>query len=71
MSVPVERGTTWTAGTPTKLIDAQNSRRRTTIARTYDVSPDGKRFLMIKQGGSPSRRRRRPASSSSRTGSRS
>ena len=23
MSVPVERGTTWTAGTPTKLIDGQ------------------------------------------------
>ena len=25
----------------------------TNVARTYDVSPDGKRFLMIKEGGGP------------------
>jgi serine/threonine-protein kinase len=50
MSVPVERGTTWTAGTPAKLINAPYYGAGT--ARTYDVSPDGKRFLTIKQGGS-------------------
>ena len=49
MSVPVERGTTWTAGTPSKLIDAAVLPGPAT-ARNYDVSPDGKRFLMIKTG---------------------
>ena len=62
MSVPVERGTTWTAGTPTKLIEgAVFSWRRQRLARTYDVSPDGKRFLMIKQAApiQPPRRQHR------------
>ena len=52
MSVHVDRGATWSAGWPTRLFegpyffgDAGNS------ARTYDVSPDGKRFLMIKPVG--------------------
>ena len=54
MSVPVERGATWTAGTPTRLIDAQNYVGvGTNGARTYDVAPDGKRFLMIKEGAGP------------------
>ena len=66
MSVPVERGTTWTAGTPTRLIDAQYYVGvGTNVARTYDVSPDGKRFLMIKEGAAPTKphagqHRRRP-----------
>jgi serine/threonine-protein kinase len=50
MSVRVERGTTWTAGTPARLINAAYYGAGT--GRTYDVSPDGKRFLTIKQGGS-------------------
>ena len=50
MSVPVKRGTTWTAGTPTKLIEAPYFRGGGgNDSRMYDVSPDGKRFLMIKQ----------------------
>jgi serine/threonine-protein kinase len=54
MSVPVERGATWTAGTPTRLIDAQHYVGvGTNGARTYDVAPDGRRFLMIKQAGGP------------------
>ena len=48
MSMPVARGTTWTPATPEKLIDAPYYGGTT---RNYDVSPDGKRFLMIKQGG--------------------
>jgi eukaryotic-like serine/threonine-protein kinase len=50
MSVPVGRGTAWTAGTPSKLFDGPYFRGTTgiTATRTYDVSPDGKRFLMIK-----------------------
>jgi Tol biopolymer transport system component len=53
MSVPVGRGTTWTAGTPTKVFDGQyfrGSGNSGNTGRTYDVSPDGKRFLMIKPG---------------------
>jgi Tol biopolymer transport system component len=50
MSVPVERGTTWAAGTPTKVIDVPYYRGGGgNDSRMYDVSPDGKRFLMIKQ----------------------
>jgi Tol biopolymer transport system component len=50
MSVPVKRGTTWTAGTPTKLIETGYFRGGGgNDSRMYDVSPDGKRFLMIKQ----------------------
>jgi hypothetical protein len=50
MSVPVKRGTTWTAGTPTRLFQAPYFRGGGgSDSRTYDASPDGKRFLMIKQ----------------------
>ena len=48
MRVPVEAsGATWNGGTPMKLLD----RRYFTgggASRTYDVFPDGSRFLMIK-----------------------
>jgi hypothetical protein len=58
MSVPVHRGPTWTAGVPTKLFEGQYYRgsgnNLSTLGRTYDVSPDGKRFLM------QTRRRCRP-----------
>ena len=54
MSVPVKRGTTWTAGTPTKLIEVPYFRGGGgNDSRMYDVSPDGKRFLMLKQDVSP------------------
>jgi hypothetical protein len=47
MSVPIQPGPTFTYGNPTMIFDgpylAPNA------ARTYDVSPDGKRFLMIKE----------------------
>jgi serine/threonine-protein kinase len=50
MSVPVKRGITWTGGTPTKVIDTPYYRGGGgSDSRTYDVSPDGKRFLLIKQ----------------------
>jgi serine/threonine-protein kinase len=51
MGVSVESSSpTWQAGTPTKLFE----RRYYTGAnrgRTYDVSPDGQRFLMVKAPG--------------------
>ena len=50
MSVPVKSGTTWTAGPPTRLFEAPYFRGGGgSDSRIYDVSPDGKRFLMIKQ----------------------
>ena len=55
MSVRVEPGATWTAAVPTKLfagrfffVDGGGSG----IGRTYDVSLDGRRFLMIKDSSS-------------------
>ena len=46
--VPVQvSGTTWNAGAPTKLFGGRYFSAGT-AGRTYDVSPDGQRFLMIK-----------------------
>jgi serine/threonine-protein kinase len=53
-AVSVEaRGAGWSAGAPAKILEAQyfgGGLGATTIGRTYDVSPDGRRFLMIKEG---------------------
>ena len=51
LTVPVEpRGTTWGAGTATKLF-AGRYFTGADSSRQYDVSPDGQRFLMIKEAG--------------------
>jgi Tol biopolymer transport system component len=48
LSVPVEAsGTAWNAGTPVKLFEGKYVNTGTS-GRTYDVSADGQRFLMIK-----------------------
>ena len=48
LRVPVEAsGATWNAGTPMKLLEGRYV-TGSTIGRTYDVSPDGQRFLVIK-----------------------
>ena len=53
MSVRVKRDATWSAATPTKLIEGRYYRGGGSItSRTYDVSADGKRFLMIKEAAS-------------------
>ncbi|MBI4476266.1 MAG: hypothetical protein HY654_03780, partial [Acidobacteria bacterium] len=44
MSVPVQTTPTFAAGTPRKLFEGYVSG----LGRTYDVSRDGQRFLMIK-----------------------
>jgi serine/threonine-protein kinase len=51
MSAPIQPGATWSAGTPTKLFSGRFFFTETGIGegRTYDVSPDGRRFLMIKE----------------------
>jgi hypothetical protein len=52
MRVPVTTGLTFAPGTPSKLFDAPYSFGPEVVGRgrTYDVSPDGKQFLMIKEG---------------------
>ena len=51
LHVPVEAtGATWNAGTPTKLFEGRYYNAGTS-GRNYDVSLDGKRFLMIKASG--------------------
>jgi serine/threonine-protein kinase len=48
MRVPVEAsGASWTPGTPTKILQARYY-TGTGTGRSYDVSPDGQHFLMIK-----------------------
>jgi len=53
LRVPVEAsGSTWSAGTPTKLLDGRYyAGDGASGGRAYDVSPDGQRFLMIKTPG--------------------
>jgi serine/threonine-protein kinase len=46
MSVPVELGTTFKAGTPQVIFQGQYAIPQ--AGRQYSVSPDGRRFLMIK-----------------------
>jgi hypothetical protein len=45
-SAPIQAAPTFSAGTPTKLLDGRYV--GSPFWRTYDVSPDGQRFLMIK-----------------------
>jgi Tol biopolymer transport system component len=53
LRVPVEAsGATWNAGAPMKLLEGRYyTGAAGTSGRTYDVSPDGQRFLMIKAPG--------------------
>jgi Tol biopolymer transport system component len=55
MSVVVEPGATFTARTPTRVIERPYYSGLTLLNRsgTYDVSADGQRFLRIKQTGDP------------------
>jgi eukaryotic-like serine/threonine-protein kinase len=49
MRVPVEAtATKWNAGTPTKLLESHYCTGGGNPNLSYDVSPDGQRFLMIK-----------------------
>ena len=50
MRVGVERGLGWSAATPTKLFGAGQYYfgYGEAFGRTYDISRDGRRFLMIK-----------------------
>jgi hypothetical protein len=48
MSVPVVPGRTWKAQAPVRVIDPDVLREVSISLRTYDVTPDGQRFLVIK-----------------------
>ncbi len=50
MAVPVDgRGTTWSHGRATKVVEGVYQTGGSNSIRTYDVSPDGKRFLVVKR----------------------
>jgi Tol biopolymer transport system component len=53
MRVGVTDGSTWAATAPTKLFEGPYGASANQNGRTYDISPDGKQFLMIKPAGSP------------------
>ena len=54
MTVPVQVTPAFASGVPAKLFDAPSlvldGRFLGSTARTYDISPDGKRFLMLQEG---------------------
>jgi serine/threonine-protein kinase len=50
MSVPVQTSSSLAFGNPRVVLeDAANTYWLSTVGRSYDVSPDGERFLMLKQ----------------------
>jgi serine/threonine-protein kinase len=51
MRVGVERASSWAATTPTLLVKEGYVTNPGNPGRTYDIAPDGRRFLMIKEGG--------------------
>jgi len=54
MRVGAERAPSWAATTQTMLVkEGYFTTPGANTGRTYDISPDGQRFLMIKEGGGP------------------
>jgi len=51
MSVGVTRGPTWSATKPSVVVKEGYLTNPVWWGRSYDLSPDGRRFLMIKEGG--------------------
>ena len=51
MRVGVARGPSWSATTPSVVVKEGYFTNPVWWGRSYDVSPDGQRFLMIKEGG--------------------
>ena len=47
----MEKDPTWRATAPAQLLEGRYfANAAVSTGRTYDVSPDGRRFLMIKEG---------------------
>ena len=56
MAVPIEQGDSWRTGPPAKILESRYLGTNSgALGRTYDVSPDGRRFLMIKAGSGSDR----------------
>jgi serine/threonine-protein kinase len=51
MGVEVARGPSWAATTPALVVKEGYFTNLNWWGRSYDISPDGQRFLMIKEGG--------------------
>lgn len=51
MGVQMTPGPSWAATTPTLLVKEGYLTNLNWWGRSYDISPDGQRFLMIKEGG--------------------
>jgi Tol biopolymer transport system component len=51
MGVGLARGPSWAATTPTLVVKEGYFTNLNWWGRSYDISPDGQRFLMIKEGG--------------------
>ena len=56
MRVGVTLGPTWAATAPTKLFEGRYGAAANQSGRTYDIAPNGRRFLMIKAGDSADQR---------------
>ena len=61
MSVSVTPGEQWTAGVPTPLLERPPYFTRFGGSQSYDVTPDGSRFLMIKNSASADSSARTPS----------
>jgi len=51
MGVRMEPGPSWRSSTPARVLQGQYFFANAGNGRTFDIAPDGKRFLMIKAGG--------------------
>jgi len=51
MGVRLQVRDTWRAAPPTRILPARFYDSGAAAGRTYDIAPDGQRFLVIKQGG--------------------
>lgn len=51
MAVRVEPGPAWRGSPHTQVLPARYFDDTGATGRTFDIAPDGRRFLMIKEGG--------------------
>ncbi len=51
MGTDVEQGPSWVATTPTLLVEEGYVTNPGAAGRMYDITPDGERFLTMKEDG--------------------
>jgi hypothetical protein len=52
MGVRVEGGPSWRSSSPERVLQGEYFYTTGNNPRSFDIAPDGRRFLMIKEGGS-------------------